>query len=254
MLNWFRSKPTCPVDDRTRDWVHERWAWLCDTFGRDRLRDVPAITPHPTFFPDEYNPNDFQTLRALFDRVCQYMGLPPDRFNFAVYSVEPEVWYPVAVFMPDLEGTAGVYLPDPTKATILVEERNLDDPIRLIAIMAHELAHEHLIGHGRISGTEEDHELLTDLLAVFLGFGVILANGSLKEIAWTEGQVSGWSATRQGYLDLRTYGYALALFARMRVDSQPAWATELRADVSDAMWKGVRYLAAVNDPRFAPPV
>ena len=52
--------------------------------------------------------------------------------------------------------------------------------MRLIATMSHELAHEYLIGQGRISGEEEDHEQLTDLLAVFLGFGVMLANSSLR--------------------------------------------------------------------------
>ena len=254
MFGWFRSAPTCPVDDHTRDWVHDRWAWLCDTFGRDRLRAVSVALPHPEHFPDAYDPNDIRTLRALFDRVCRYMGLEPESFTFVVFTAEPKPWYAVAVYMPDHPDAAGLYIHDPAGSTVLVEERQLDDPMRLIATMAHELAHEYLIGHGRIGGDEADHELLTDLLAVFLGFGVMGANASVKEVAWTDGPMSGWSASRQGYLDLRTYGYALALFARMRDDPRPFWMNALRPDVYDAMKKGLRYLAEVNDPRFATPV
>ena len=54
MFGWLRTAPSCPVDDRTRDWVHDRWAWLCNAFGRDRLRGVGlfrALYYLPTVVP-----------------------------------------------------------------------------------------------------------------------------------------------------------------------------------------------------------
>ncbi len=46
----------------------------------------------------------------------------------------------------------------------------------LVGTMAHELAHLKLMGERRVTGDEYDNELLTDLTAVFHGFGIFLGN------------------------------------------------------------------------------
>ncbi|HEV3448808.1 MAG TPA: pentapeptide repeat-containing protein, partial [Gemmataceae bacterium] len=108
--------------------------------------------------------------------------------------------------------------------------------------MAHELAHVHLLGHGRVSSDEEDHELLTDLLTVFLGFGVIGGNAVIREAYWNTAILSGWNMSRQGYMSMPMYGYALAWFARARGEEKPPWAKHLRADVRSAFKKARRFL------------
>ncbi len=253
MLAWlFGSKPACPIDPPVREWVETRWLWLCDQFGRDHLRNAHVVLPDEVHFPDPYDPRDTRTHRVLFDRVCQYVGLTSALFRLGVYTTNPDPWYSFAVYRPDFDGSAGVYERVSVGCTIWVEERQLDDPLRLVATYTHELGHAHLLGQNRLTGAEEDHEPLTDLLSVFLGLGVIAANAVVKEIAWTQGPESGWSASRQGYLDMRTFGYALGLFARMRSEPDAAWRSALRPDVKDATKKTLRLLAAENDPRFTP--
>jgi hypothetical protein len=95
---------------------------------------------------------------------------------------------------------------------------------------------------GRIAGDAEDHEPLTDLLTVFLGLGVITANGNVREINWTLGNYSGWRISKRGYLDMRIYGYALARFAQDRREDIRRLSRELRLDVRTSFKQAIRFL------------
>ena len=124
-----------------------------------------------------------------------------------------------------------------------IEVDNLNDPLALVATMAHELAHVHLLGHGRISAEEDDHEPLTDLLTVFLGLGVFTANSVIREKYRDDGVISSWSIRRRGYLTMPKFGYSLARFASLRGEEEPEWAGHLRPDVRAAFDQARRFLA-----------
>jgi uncharacterized protein YjbI with pentapeptide repeats len=212
--------------------------WLIGQFGIDRLRTADVILPTEDFFPDAYAGSTDDT-RVILDRVCDYAGLDPATIQLDFYQDRN----------PILEQrTAGWYQAVDGKYAIWVEQSNLHDSLGLVATMAHELAHVHLLGHGRISSETEDHERLTDLLTVFLGFGVITANAVIQESYWHAGAISGWSMGRMGYLTMPIYGYALALFARARGEEQPTWAQHLRPDVLTEFRKAQRFLAEAKHP------
>jgi hypothetical protein len=126
----------------------------------------------------------------------------------------------------------------------------VDDPLALIATMAHELCHVLLLGAHRIDPEAEDLEQVTDLATVFFGLGVFTANATIREMHWREGRWSGWSIRGQGYLTQPLYGYALALFAWVRGEDNPAWAHHLRPDVRSPFRKGLRYLQETGDSAF----
>jgi hypothetical protein len=254
MFGWLSPKPTCPVEPEVREWVESRWAWLCQEFGPDRPRKAELILPTPHYFPDPYDPRNRDSIRNLFDRVARYMGLDPRPLKMSVFNATAEVALPFAAFRPEFGTAAGVYDREGTVTRIWVEQSQLDDPVALVATFAHELGHELLLGHGRLTEETADHEPITDLVMVFLGLGVFGANAAVRFSSGYAGGWSYWTSGRQGYLDLRTFGYAFALFARMRGEVSPAWARELRLDVRSSMKQGLRFLADRNDPRFAPPV
>ncbi|MEX0704512.1 MAG: hypothetical protein WD069_20590 [Planctomycetales bacterium] len=238
MLGWLRPKADCPVDPATRAWVDGRWDWLESQFGLDRLRNTSVILPHAEFFPDPYH-GDEAGVRRMLDCVCGHMAIDPATVELSLYEDRSPVhegrWRP---------GTAGLYQPDGAgKFRVWVEVSNLNDPLGLVATIAHELGHVHLLGHGRISDAEEDDEPLTDLLTVFLGMGVFTANAVLREDYWHAGVVSGWSMSRRGYLDMPAYGYAFARFARARSEDGSDWSGELRLDVRAAFHAAMRFLA-----------
>src|SRR5262249_43567735 len=155
MFGWFRSKPECPVDPATREWVDRRWDWLEGQFGLERLRSTVVVLPRPEFFPDPYNGTE-EDVRRMLDRVGEYLGIDPDTVRLSLYEdrnpVHKGQWR---------QGTAGLYHPERGKFRVWVEVSNLSDPLGLVGTMAHELGHVHLLGHGRISQETEDQEPLT---------------------------------------------------------------------------------------------
>lgn len=241
MSNWFGSKPECPVDPNTREWIEERWGWLTEQFGGERLRTARVILPTPEFFPDTWT-GTADDARQMLDRVCGYIGIAPETVELSLYQdCNP-------VYDGGLrQGTAGLYHEEDGRFRIWIEASNLSDPLALVATMAHELGHVHLLGHGRVSPDTEDHEPLTDLLTVFLGLGLFSANSVIRENYWDAGAVSGWSIGRRGYLTMSAFGYALALFARTRGEMEPDWANGLRADVRSAFKQASCFLAQAND-------
>jgi len=242
MFGWIRSKPQCPIDAAKREWLDERWNWLEDEFGIERLRETRVILPRPEFFPDPYAGTE-QDVRLMLERVCDYMDLDSSTIELSFYQerrpILEEGWR---------DGTAGLYHRDGDRFRIWVEWSNLRDPLGLVGTLAHELGHVHLLGHGRISEESEDHEPLTDLLTVFLGLGVFTANSVIHESHWKTGQLSGWSVGRRGYLGMPEYGYAFAKFAQARGEDGSGWSRELRLDVRSAFRQALRFLSQDTSP------
>lgn len=250
MFGWFRSPPVCPIDSAIRQWVDDRWEWLTEQFGLERLRSCRVILPRAEFFPDPYQGTD-DDVRRMLNRVCGYMGIDPASVELSLYEDRKPVfegeWS---------HGTAGLYHPEGAKFQIWVNAKNVLDPLAIVATMAHELGHVHLLGHQRISNEAEDHEPLTDLLTVFLGLGVFNANSVIREHSWNEGNWSGWSIARLGYLDMPVYGYAFAKFAMSRDEDGVGWARELRLAVRTDFQSSLRLLkaeAAVANGVVVPP-
>jgi hypothetical protein len=249
MFDWL-FRPTCPVEADDKKWLEGRMVWLTREFGLERLLDVRVILPTPKFFPDPYQGEE-RDVRALFKRVCRSMKIPREDVRLRFFEDERQATGHGA-WEGRLEGAAGTYEGGRSKDTISINVAQLNDPEGLVGTMAHELAHVHLLSHGRVSRDAADHEPLTDLATVFLGLGIFTANATLREKYWTEGQMTGWSIGRQGYLSQRMFGYAFALFAWARGEDNPEWAGHLRLDVRSAFKKGLRYLRETADSDFKP--
>lgn len=237
MFGWFRTRPTCPVDPSTRQWIDRRWQWLEEQFGVDRLRGCNVVLPRPEYFPDPYHGTD-EDARRMLDRVCGYMDINPATVELSLYEDRNPVHD-----ARGRNGTAGLFQPEAGKFRIWIEVSNLSDPLAMVGTMAHELGHVHLLGHGRISDDIDDHEPLTDLLTVFFGLGVFSANSVIREQYWHEGNLSGWSMGRRGYLGMPHYAYAFARFARSRGEDGAKWSQELRLDVRKAFQQAMSFLA-----------
>jgi hypothetical protein len=216
--------------------------WLAGKLGLDRLKRAEVILPDDRFFPDPYTATPADA-RLIFDRVCGYMKLDPRRFDLAVLP-------PSAV-----RNAPGLYY-DAGRPQIVLTLPQLADPGRLVASIAHELAYDILLQGGVIAGHEEDHEPLTDLIPVFLGLGVFLANAPVRErtanLNWNYFEINKLQINKQGYLPSRMLGYALALFAYVRGEAKPDWSRYLRPDASQPFKEGLRYLLKTGDSLFHP--
>lgn len=233
----FRSAPTCPVAPDAREWIDGRTQWLAEQFGRDRLISTQVVLPIPAHFPDAYSGSE-DDVRRLVNRVCEYMGVRPETVDTSFYQNERP--YPTGELYV---GTVGFYTEEDGRFRIWLATAAIDDPASLVATIAHELRHVLLLGHRRVTEAEWDHEPLTDLLTVFTGMGVFAANAVVRERTLREGHLSWYESSKQGYLNMEMFGYALARFATLRGETRPDWARHLRPDVRKAFWKGMAWLA-----------
>jgi hypothetical protein len=214
--------------------------WLGDQFGWDLLASVRVIPPRKEFFPDSYrDAPDYP--ETIFARVCEYMRIDRATVELRIYD---ESSAPVLGASMESRGAAGLYSEGREKFSIGIEARQFAFLPIAVATMAHELAHVHLLGHGRVDPRTPDHEPLADLLTVFMGLGLFTSSAALMEASWSSG---GWTyrqSRRTGYLNLHQCGYAHSLFAWARRETRPRWARYLRPDVRSVHNQGLRYLRA----------
>jgi hypothetical protein len=248
MFDWFR--PTCPCDPAAKPWVEDRLRWLTGQFGLHVLLERPVILPTEEFFPDPWDGSP-KSARAMFHRVCEYMGVDRRSVELCFYD---EKRGSLTALDPALGIAAGTWSGSVgpwQRGVIRIEKAGLGRPADLVGVMAHELSHQRLLGEGRANPDAFDNELLTDLTAVFHGFGVFLANNPRK----STGELSRWPGTklyRPEYLSEPMLGYALAHIAWHRDEASPTWAKALRWAPRAVFKQGLRFLDRTADSSFPP--
>lgn len=150
-------------------------------------------------FLSSYRSDQDEARLSLLRQICKFIGIDHNTFDL-YYFQENE--------RPDGGATAlGLYQPDSDRFATSVETSLFDRPQELVAVMAHELCHVHLLGHNRLSGNEYDHEPLTDLLTLFLGLGVFSSNAVLYHETIRDGNSESWLIGRRGYLTGQRTGF-----------------------------------------------
>jgi hypothetical protein len=247
MFGWFA--PTCPCDPVAKQWVEDRLSWLSQQFGLHILLERPIILPIAEFFPDPWD-GSRKAVRCMFRRVCEYMMVDPEDVELKIFTDRAE-----SSPLPWTGGTAaGTWQRGDgpwKKGVVRVARDMLERPSDLVGIMAHELAHQRLLGEERWDADAHDNELLTDLAAVYHGFGVFLANNPRK----STGQLDYWPGTtlyKPEYISEPMLGYALAHIAWFRDEERPAWAKHLRWAPRAVFKQGLRFLQQTNDSSFKP--
>jgi hypothetical protein len=237
MFGWLR--PRCPLSTAEKVWMESRMMWLAERLGANRLRESAVIEPTDEFFPEAYQAQDDDAQR-VFRQVCQWMRIDPYRVRCELYDRIP---------CDEPRDPLGLYIQG-NPARILIGRSQLTDPESLVGTIAHELAHEILLGGGHLQDNNEDLERLTDVTTVFCGLGIFCANSALRETTVREGRFSWWSLQKQGYLPLRMFGYGMSLFAWARGEQNPPWLRYLRLDARENMARGLQYLWKTGDSVF----
>lgn len=248
MFDWL-FRPSCPCDPAAKQWVEERLEWLAVDFEDSAFTGRRIVLPTGDFFPDPYDQSE-RSVRALLDRVCDYMDVVPDLVSLKFVAEAGKIW-----LVDDqgryLPGAAGTYEEGEYQYIIRIDRSGLDDPMGLVGTIAHELAHVRLLGEGRIMREVYDNELLTDLTVVHFGLGIFLANTPRN---W-ESHYTTWPDTmlhKPEYMTPPMFGWALAHLAWFRGEENPAWARYLSSSARSNLKQGIRYLNATADSAYKP--
>ena len=198
----FFLRPRNPLSQDEWDWLLATLKWL-ETEFPDRQAGAIALPSADHFPVASTDPTERAT--QLFEHVRAKCALEHIAVN--LIAVEGQSGPPVALspaiaaqkwssaagtFQIDAEGT-GSNVP-----TITYAAEDMGDPITLIATFAHELAHLQLAyAPSCPPGGEECEEEATDFTAVWMGFGVFLAESAFVYSA----DNTQWGYRAQGYLN-----------------------------------------------------
>ena len=217
MLSLFR--PRLPVDEDELEFLLATFKWLTASFGP--VAQTPLVVPTVEFFPSLAGkgwapaPLLFEDVRRAADMAdwpCQLeMGEADPPFDAGNdHLIRHEGGSAPCGTFRIAEGSDGNF------AVITYNPDMERDQAGLVATFAHELAH-YLLATSRDPGPGgwDLHELHTDVTAVYLGFGVFLANSARTFETFQGMRGSGWSSRLQGYLGEGGLVTAIAIFQRL---------------------------------------
>ena len=204
--------PSPPIDREELEWLLACFAWIDRTLGeRDRAH---GVTPK-LVLPNDPDLQAASTAPQLFEHVKRLAGLEQwecrlekgearrDPIDTGVAGGYTQSSNALGTF--SIEGNTPVVRYDPTL---------LRNPDALIATFAHELAHLLIHTLGMPPGGQALEEHATDCMAVYLGFGVFLANSARSFSQFSEAGMQGWSSEASGYLSENALVTALVIFER----------------------------------------
>jgi len=232
LLGLFR--PRLPVEEEELEFLLATFKWLSATFGP--VAQAPLVVPTAEFFPciakKGWAPavelfEDVRRAADMADWPCELESGEGDRpfdagndhlirheggaapcGTFRVAERKDGTTFAVITYNPDMER----------------------DQTGLVATFAHELAH-YLLATSPDPGPGgwELHELHTDIAAVYLGFGIFLANSARTFETFQGTTRAGWTSRLQGYLSEGALVTSIVIFQRL-AEREPSAASPFLED------------------------
>jgi hypothetical protein len=211
--------PRLPIDRDELDFQLATFKWLTGAFGPVGTR--PLILPTRAHFPLSGVAGE-AGVREIFDLVRAAAGMA----NWPCELRAGKSDVPVAAGNAHLLRHEGAPAPCGTfrvvegpggRQGLITYNPGMErDPPGLAATFAHELGHYLMAtAKGTPPGGWDLHELHTDLTAVYLGFGIFLANSARNFSQFQSAGEIGWSSRSQGYLSEGALVTATAIFQRL---------------------------------------
>jgi hypothetical protein len=203
-----------------REWL---WAGLQAVIGKrgeETFLRAPLVLPNDEWFPDRWSPDE-RGVTALAERLLDYAGLGHLNVSVEMFTGETEVSKVGLDGKPSSWSHAGAaaWFTGISTGTCRfgAEQSKLDDPLGLVAAMAHETAHAFRHSHRLVHRDHDLEEKLTDITTIYLGFGVLTTTAAARFITRSHDNLgNSWSHSRQGYLPPEDMAFLLGSQLAMR--------------------------------------
>ena len=217
MFGLFNRKPI--LDDNSRRWLFDAFGWALRNFDAELFHQhTVLVLPTNRFFPGRVDSLDGMA-NLIFDKVKYYAGVSHWPTKVADQSLCPAFQSAPVEIEPPLRRTDGI----PTEGVaedhhllIPYNPQQLNKPEGIIATFSHILAH--YLGQMADEpppGGPDYWPQTTEVLAVFLGFGLMFAN-SAYTFRGGCGSCYNPNAERAASLTELEATYALAIFAALK--------------------------------------
>jgi hypothetical protein len=224
--------PRLPIDSDELEFQLATFKWLDREFGGPEARLL--VLPTSEYFPAPAD-GGASRIETLFGHVRKAAGMADWPCELRAGRQDRPVQVGTALLLRH-EGAAapcGTFqitgADGRPKVVITYNPSLAADSEAMIATFAHELGH-YLMSTASTAppGGWSLHELHTDLAAVWLGFGIFLANSARSFSQFQSAGEMGWSSRTQGYLSEGALVTALVIFQRLRGDDPLAPAVWLK--------------------------
>lgn len=217
MFGLLKSTPL--LETSSTQWMLDVFAWSLKNFDAEIFYDhTVLVEPSNRFFPGREN-SELGMANLIFDRVKYYAAVshwPTLVVDHASCSIpnsgQVEIGGPLR--LPGARMDASVS--QQNRLLIPYNSQQINNPEGLIATFAHTLAH--YLGQMAKEpppGGVEYWPHVTELIAIYLGFGLMFAN-SAYTFRGGCGSCYNANANRDAYLSEQQSVYALAIFARLK--------------------------------------
>jgi len=241
-MGWFSTRI---VDHHVAEWQFENFEWLIRQYGSGHLSGSDALysSNKPTEEPEK------QIAKTIFFEVMSHIGLQDIEIELvATIENKPRQVDDLLIIQPENHGAMGRYICEQLtdgsyKETITYDQDLIATPELLAGTFAHELSHLlHNRATEKIPVEDELYELFTDLTALFLGFGVLLANQRFDFSQTQTNSSQGWRSQSIGYLPEADIVFAIAVFLAIYQLPEQLAANSLKPHLAKLLTKANKQL------------
>ncbi|MDO1501823.1 hypothetical protein Q2T40_16940 [Winogradskyella maritima] len=210
---FWKKKPKLPITSEDKAWVDDCLKWLRSELSERHFLEIKTVTPTKDFYNRTFDGTE-DDAHFILKRTMELMCIKDVDIELEFFSdnaVHSEDGSILTTPSEEIDGSwdsaAGIYEMKDGELKIYIEREQLKRTISLIATIAHELAHQILIGENRI---EKNDEYLTDLVAITYGYGIFLGNSRFDFSTFSTFDGGGWQSSAQGYLPEQVIAYTMA--------------------------------------------
>ncbi len=277
LSNFFKTKPV--IDESSREWIFDSFAWCIEQLDGEFFKEnSELILPNNSFYPGSSS-SVKEMVNTIFANTTRYAGMTswPLKLVSSEHFVQKEM--PKLFFQSRLRGESakvktnvsanlspsisykveGEAVASSTTATpaidIAFHSSQLNQPQDLIAYLVQAQAGILVNQHGMLPpGGKELLPQTIDLVACFMGFGVVFAN-TAYQFKGGCGSCNNRNLNRQPALPELETVYALALFCLLKGVEVKTVKKELKPHLYKAFRQAykeiVLHLQQTNNPRHA---
>lgn len=218
----FKSKPL--IDEQSAQWIHDVFDWARANFdGREFVTQTRLVLPTNEFFSGKVS-SQHEMAENIFKHTLSYCGLT--NWPFELQQPQEFLGLPPphlglseeAAFSRDSSGSRDLLAlaSNDQKLYLSYRPEQTAKPADLASTFAHLMAQHCVMQTQRLPPGDEELILAsTEVLAIFMGFGVLFANSAYTYKGGC-GSCYCPTANRQSSLSEDEAIYALALFCHLK--------------------------------------
>ena len=232
LSNFFKAKPV--IDESSKEWIFDTFAWCMDQLDSEFFKDnSELILPNNTYYPGSSSSVE-EMAETIFANTTKYAGLTAWPLKLVSSDSFVQKPMPQLLFQSSLRGESAIVTTKKTadatphisykvegeevlseadtNIDIAFHSSQLNQPQDMIAYLVQRQAGILVNQNGMLPpGGKEVLPQTIDLVACFMGFGVIFAN-TAYQFKGGCGSCNNSSLNRQAALPELETVYALALF------------------------------------------